>query len=406
MTGGTDRATVALDRSPTLAVILLVVVAFFYLSSLGLYLGVMGEGDRRADFNVFHAAGHVAWEGRLVDAYRAGTLMADNVMGVSGDYAPILFTYPPQFGFVVLPLGALDRALAFGLFAGASLALYLHALARLAGEYLAGVLLAALPVVAANLLNGQTGLLLGAFAGLYMLVAARDRRVAGLPAGLMVLKPHLALGFAAEALARRQWGTVAIAAATVVGSSLLAAAVFGADVWPAFLQSAGAAGDRLEGGGFKLYRMTSVYALSVTLGLSQAAAVAMHLAVLAAAMILLVRVATRAATPRVPLALAAIVTLAVSPYVYEYDMTILFAGLALVWRDMAARSRPWERGALIIMSWATAWRVLDGLIVLPGGAAATESPASDALAVQAVGYLGVAILATAILLRPAARVAA
>ena len=85
--------------------------------------------------------------------------------------------------------------------------------------------------------QGNSAALIGWF-----LVAYRDGRDrAGIPLGLMVIKPHLAAGIGVLTLISRRWRVALLAAAIIAASSLLATFAFGPDIWTSF--RAGVAGE-------------------------------------------------------------------------------------------------------------------------------------------------------------------
>lgn len=395
------------ERSHTLAALLMILIAMIWALGTGLYTDAFREVFRAADFNIFHEAGRIAGEGRLADAYRIGALDPAVIVGPGGSSDEIYYTYPPQFGFVIQPLGGLPRVAAFGLFVGLSLALFLYVLARLAGDYTAAVLVTGLPVLAVSILNGQTSLLVGALAGFFCLGFLRGGAGGGVALALMAIKPHLAPGFVLLGLVTGRWRLLALAAAVTAASLALATLVFGADAWAPFFASGRAAAERFATSGFKFYRMTSVYALASAGGAAHGLALAIHLATALVAAAVVGLVALRAASVRIRLGVAALGTLAFSPYVYEYDQTIMLVGLALLWRDLAARSALVERLLLVVAAWLTTYYVFVRFFTSDGAAtgAATvpqvASPAAtnQALPVEAMSAVAVLVLVALILIR-------
>lgn len=357
-----------------------------------------------ADFNTFYAAARLAHENGLADAYRIGALDAADFMGPDTPSRTVLYTYPPQFAFVLWPFATLERGVAFALFVGLSLAFYLIVLLRVAGRHAGMVLLTGLPVLMISVENGQSSLLVGGLAGLYVLMALDRGAGAGLPLGLMVIKPHLGLGFGLNALAEARLGLLAVAFSVAILSGVLATLVFGTGIWAPFLESGSAAADKLAVKEFKLDRMTSVYALAVTAGATHGLAMAAHLVGAALAALAIVWTARRALGLRTRLGIAALLTLAFSPYVYDYDQSIMLIALALLWEDLIRRSRLWERLLFPCLGWLMAYGVyFRGLVegIRPQiDPLATDDPFS----VEALAYLGLVVL-TALILRRQPRIA-
>ncbi len=236
------------------------------------------------DFDIFHLAGRLAIEGALDQAYDPDRFQAaQGRLPAGGGGAPMYWSYPPPFDVVVALLGLLPISLAFLGFVGGTLALYLWTLRRLAGDHFHLVLVLALPLLALIIRCGQNGLLTGSLAGLTCLMLIEGRRGAGVPLGLMIIKPHLALGLGLTLLLRQAWWGAAAVSILVAGAACLAStAALGPEVWGMFLAGMGSTRDILADGGFPNFRMTSAYALLQALGAPHGVAVAIHLAIAAA----------------------------------------------------------------------------------------------------------------------------
>ena len=386
------------ETSQTLAMFLLVFLALVLAMTYLLQAEVFPEtGDFPVDFDLFHKVGQMIRDGRFAAAYGAHVAPQGDVPEL-----PMPFAYPPQHGLLLWPLGWLPEGVAHMAFVGLPLVVYLIALGRLAGFYFPAVLLAATPVIAINILNGQNGLLTGALGGVFALAFVNGQRRAGVPAALMVLKPHLAVGFALLPLVGRHWGIVASALVTLAVVTLGAHLAFGADIWSAFSGAAEAARARFEGAGagFAVNRMTSAYALAFTLGAGQTLALAIHVLVALVALGVAGTLAWRCGLEELPLGAALLATLAVSPYVFDYDLPILFAGLAVLAPGIMIRAHWPERLLLLLLLWlATAQGMVLGLWLGPWLGEAGGGLMGRPEALGAAGYLGTLILVALILRR-------
>src|SRR5690606_10384775 len=132
-------------------------------------------------------------------------------------------------------LASIPVGISYLLFISASFIFYLLILRRISGDYLSGVLIAILPVVILMMRTGQNGFLTGALVGWFLLAFAERRYSAGVPLGLMVIKPHLAAGIALLALLGKRWMAMVVAAVIVLVSLAAATMAFGLAIWPAFL---------------------------------------------------------------------------------------------------------------------------------------------------------------------------
>lgn len=306
----------------------------------------MGK-EHLTDFDVFHLVGQMIGEGALAHAYDPDRFVAVQARLAYNEGSPMYWSYPPPFDLVVAPLGALPIGVAYLLFVGGTLAFYLWVLRRLAGERFHGLLLMLLPLIALIARCGQNGFLTGALLGLTCLLVLDGRRSGGVALGLMVIKPHLALGLGLALLLRRAWWAAAALSILVAALVCLAATlVLGPDVWGWFHHGIAATRDLLVGGAFLTFRMNSAYSFASVLGLPPAAAMATHLAVLAAAVAALAWLRLAGREPRTILGFGLVTCAAASPYIYDYDLMFLGVAAAVLAEPVAARARPWEVRAL------------------------------------------------------------
>jgi len=170
------------------------------------FSGLVGSGPKvLVDFDAFHIVGRMVWRGEVEDAYRfAAMVRAQRTLGGADGSMP--WTYPPPFNLVAAALALLPLGAAYFAFTAATLGAYLAVLRRVAGEHVSVVLLAIFPAVIVTIACGQNGFLTGVLIGLACLGFLRGRPSAGVPLGLMILKPHLAIAFALYAVAARRWG--------------------------------------------------------------------------------------------------------------------------------------------------------------------------------------------------------
>lgn len=338
--------------------------------------GLDGQGVI-TDYDLFRVVGVLVHEGRAEIAYHHPSLIeAQERLTGADDLVP--WAYPPLFNLVVAPLAWLPRGLGYGLFTGGTLAVWTWLLWRLAGAAAARVLLLLAPMLVVQVLAGQNGFLTGALAGWFALLALRGGAVAGLPLGLMAIKPHLALGLGVMVLVRRDWRVLGLALAVALALAALATAVMGLRIWPAFLAGAREAEGFLRDGAYQLPRMTSLYATLRSLGLAPGAALVGQLALaLAAAGAIALGARRGALPPRQLLALACAAGLLFSPYSYDYDLALFGIALALVAPELVAQARRWEWAGLTVLCWIAAWsgvRLAAGMVLGAGHALAQPLP--------------------------------
>ena len=323
------------------AILLVIALALIPTAAELWGLRLRAEARHLIDFDGFYIAGQLVWRGAIEKAYHFATLFPlQQSASDSETFQP--WTYPPQFDLLVAPLALLPLGLAYSLFMIGTLTAYLATLRRIAAENFVPVLILLAPIVVITVGCGQNGFLTGTLIGLTCLGLLAGRSLAGLPLGLMIIKPHLAVAFAVYALVNRRWGTVLVAAATVAATSALATVLLGPAVWTAFLGGITEARVFLDHGFYPFFRMISPYAVVRTFGFS--ALVATTAQVLVAILALgAVVLASRQLSPRQSLGIAAIATLLISPYAYDYDLMILGIGLGLLLPDLTDLGTERER---------------------------------------------------------------
>jgi hypothetical protein len=344
---------------------ILLIIALVLIPTAAELWGVKfrAESHKLLDFDGFYIAGQLVWRGTIEQAYRFVTMsQLEKSLSSSDAFQP--WTYPPQFDLLVAPLGLLPLGLAYSVFMIGTLVAYLATLRRIAAEYFVPVLILLAPVIVITVRCGQNGFLTGTLIGLTCIGLQSRRSLAGLPLGLMIIKPHLAVAFAVYTLFNRRWGTALVAATTVAATSALATVLLGPAVWTAFLDGVTEARSFLEHGFYPFFRMISLYAVVRTFGFSALVATAAQVlvAIFALGMVVL---ASRQLSPRQSLGIAAIATLLISPYAYDYDLLILGIGLGLLLPDLTDLGTQRERLALYALILFIGFFSIAQTVILP-----------------------------------------
>ena len=340
------------------------------------------------DYDAFVIAGRLFWEGHLAQAYDAEAMMAaQQRMAGSLKFTP--WTYPPHFNLVVIPLALLPLATGYLAWIGATLAGFVLALRRLAGPHLVLCLLALFPAIFVCVRNGQNGLFTGALLALFCHWQLKGRAIAGLPLALLTVKPHLLPAVGLYLLLTRQWRVIAVAAIATLALLAGATALFGVGIWGAFVAAVGDAGDFLGRGAYPLYRMVSLYAALFRLGAPPAIALACQIG-FGLACLAGVALAWRAGLPqRQLLAVALMASPMLSPYAYDYDLTLLAVALALLAPDIAAAARPLLAHLLVLAGWIAGGSGLVLNALYRRGAPDPAQAAELAHAAPSLGIFGV-----------------
>jgi Glycosyltransferase family 87 len=298
------------------------------------------------DFDAFYIIAQRVWLGDADQAYQFAKLinMQREASGGADSFMP--WTYPPQFNLLLAPLALIPTGLAYFLFTAGTLAFYLIVLRSIAASQLALILILLFPAMQTTMACGQNGFLTAGLIGLVCLFIEKRQIPAGLALGLMIIKPHLAIAFAAYSILRRRWTVVMTAGAVVLTSSLVCSAVFGLQIWTGLYQSVHDSAIFLERGYYPLYRMISFYAALRTVGLPAWAAFLGQGVVAALALGIIAIALYRGFSTRSSLGLTAMVSISISPYTYDYDFLIFGIGLALLLPELKNIARESERAII------------------------------------------------------------
>jgi hypothetical protein len=319
------------------------------------------------DFLSFFAASALTLQGRAADAYDVAAHWAAQkaLFGPTVGYSA--FFYPPPYLLVCLPLALLPYFLSLIVWLAATGLAYWRVLRAWAGPRFDAAVLLAFPAFLVNAGHGQNGFLSAALLGAGALQLARRPIVAGLLFGALVYKPQLALMIPIALIASRRWTT--FAAAAVAAAALCAAsyAIWGEPVWRGFVDASPLARAALERHLVGDEKMQSVFAavrlLHGPLALAYGAQGATALAA-AAALIGLQRRDLRGQSEAAALVAA---TLLASPFLLDYDLTLLAFPLAYLAREGMERGfAPFEKSVLILAYLLPlASRILAGGLDLP-----------------------------------------
>lgn len=301
-----------------------------------------------ADFVTFWSAGTLAVRGRPEAAYDLAQLVLvqrEIVPGLQGAFG---FYYPPPFLLVVVPLGLLPYLAALVCFGLAGAAAF-GATAWLAVRRREALLLIlAFPGLWYCLVSGQNALITASLAGGAVMTLRRRPIVGGMLAGLLVMKPHLAVLFPLMFVVRRDWR--ALASALLSGAAFfgVSVAVLGAGVLRPWLAATRFAATATELGVLPLFKMPSTFAWLLSLGTPASVAYAAH-AVVALAACWACWLAWKDGSTPLAGAATMTATFLLSPYAFDYDLAWLAFPIAWVGLDGIREGwHPGDREALAL----------------------------------------------------------
>lgn len=323
--------------------------AIFALKTYWFFRWGFCYGEQVPDFAAFHLVAQRIWLGDLDLTYQFAAFMKMQASHSGSATGFMPWTYPPQFDLLLAPLAFLPTWAAYALFTGTTLVAYLVTLRKLAGEHFAQILVILFPAIAITIGSGQNGFLTGALIGLVCVHAERRQVLAGLALGAMVIKPHLAVAISLYLLANRRWATIAVAAAVVLVSSLVCTLAFGPQTWLAWLGAIKESASFLEQGSYPLFRMISGYAALYNSGVPASGALWGQATIAGLALAIVVLGIVRGMPPSFTLGIAALVSVMISPYAYDYDLPITGIGLALILPDLPKVASPRERSLMYVL---------------------------------------------------------
>ncbi len=343
----------------------LILLALAVVISAAWVLGSNGLIDRNGkpigtDFSSFYAAGTLALEGRAIDAYDMAIHYAREQQ-LFGERTPYYsWFYPPIFLLIAAPLSALPYGLALALWQAASGLFYWGTIAvilrraRLADPIRNTGLLAAIafPAVLLNLGHGQNGFLTAGLFASALLALPERAMLAGVLFALMACKPQFGFVIPFALLAAGQWRAFTTAVAAVVGLVGITSAIFGIEIWSAFVATGELSRKLLlEQGQVGFAKLQSTFAIARLWGAS------VTLAYLLQGTITLAVIASAAWAWRVTAdrnlkaAILLIAALLASPHVLDYDLMLLGPAIAFMVASGAATGFRRYEITLLAVAW-------------------------------------------------------
>jgi alpha-1,2-mannosyltransferase len=336
-------------RRIAIALCLALLLALVY-SYVSLYI----HGDvsaKQTDFLSYYGGAHFVWYGHPSNMYDFNALGAYEKHVAAPDRlrdSVLPYLYPPFVALIFAPLAALKIAAAFLIWVGISFILLagsLYAISRQSGlsrdasifYWVVGISL--LPAFV-GLAQGQTSLLLLALMTMSVLALLnRQPALAGAALALALVKPPYVLPFLVVLLVSRQWKAMASFAVVAAALFAIPSAALGLSVNSGYADTMRkASGWRTQLGGWEPkwnHSLEGFFSLLVATPVSTILTYAADAAVLA----LVAWCAWNAADLEVPLVVAAVAALLISPHVLVHDLSLLLlpAGLATSWKTGRGR---------------------------------------------------------------------
>jgi alpha-1,2-mannosyltransferase len=310
--------------------LLIAALAGIFASYLGIYLLVTLHRGERYPFGDFFALWSYA---KIALSQSAATLYdpralhaAQAALGMPpGQENP--FPYPPSFVLYLWPLGALAYIPAYLAWIGASLALYVWAMAARPGRAISIALALLAPTTAIMLVAGQSGFLAAALAlGGLRLVDTRPV-LAGVLFGLLTYKPQLGLLVPIALIAAGSWRAIAAACLTAAALIIVTAAAFGWPIWASWLHQLPIYSRQFDAGAVGYNLMPTLTANLQMLGASLTLARPAQAVAAIGVAVIVWRAFRGGVTPRATNLLLAGTFLA-TPHAFVYDLPMLTGAIS------------------------------------------------------------------------------
>jgi len=335
---------------PWLFLVAFAMIAGYWVFQSNVGLDVEGK-PLGYDFVSFWGASTLALEGEAEASYQPERILEAGRRAIPDLETQFIWSYPPTFHLVVLPLALLPFAWSYLIWFLVWLVPFVVAIRKLAPAPETLMLALAFPGTLLNLAQGQNGLMVAALFGGAMLLLGQRPILAGILIGLLSCKPQFGLLIPIALLFGRHWTAFAAAALTTLAFAAVSLLAFGAQDWMAFFANLEFATAVLEDGRLPWAKMPSVFATLRLLGapVDWAYGAQVLMALGAAATVALVW------WRPVPLPLAAAVltsgSLLVSPHVNDHDLALLAVPIALLaWHG---HQQGWLRGEreILVIAW-------------------------------------------------------
>jgi alpha-1,2-mannosyltransferase len=283
------------------------------------------------DFVTFWAASRMALSGHAADVYQLAKIHpVEKLAAPTPDVGVFGWYYPPPFLLVVLPLALLPYLLALAVWISTTATANVSVLRKMVPWRHTVWLALAFPGTWINFLNGQNGFLSAALLGGGLVFLETQPVLAGVLFGGLIFKPQHALFVPLALVFARKWRALAVTGLTAMAFVAATLLVFGTDVWRAFFHSLPLSRMIvLDRGMIPYAAQQSVFAAMRLWGAPVRAAYAIQGFSALAAASLVGWLWRGDFSFRLKYAALVLCGLLATPYLFDYDLTLL--GLPIAW---------------------------------------------------------------------------
>jgi hypothetical protein len=339
-----ERARFA--RAALLAIPLVAAACWILLSRNGIDRAGKPLGT---DFVSFWTASELALGGHAAGAYDIAEHWGAQKALFGDAVGYTAFFYPPPYLLICLPLSLAPYFVALMIWLTATGFAFAKVVRAFGGRQAEWLTILAFPAVLLNAGHGQNGFLSAALIGAGALWLDRRPILAGVCFGALIYKPQLAVMIPFALIAARRWTTIAAATASAAALTALSVARWGVDIWKRFLDDSSLARKVLEQNLVGDEKMQSVFSAVRLwhggLGLAYGLQIVVSIGVVVA-LVWMQRRAFRNTAEGPAIVAAALLG---SPFLLDYDLTLLAIPLAWLFRRGAETGfLPGEKLALAL----------------------------------------------------------
>ena len=339
-------------RNYSILMLLLTLAILAYLA-----LTAQGMHDYRGrilgtDFSNVYAAGTYVRDGMPQAPYDPALQFAreKELFGAQSDFYS--WNYPPYFLLVALPLAALPYLTALLLYQLATFIFYLAAMRRILPLKEAWLPALGFGAVIVNFGHGNNGFLTAALFASGLAALPKRPLLAGILLACLIYKPQYGVLLPFALAAGGYWRTFISATLTVIALTVVSIMAFGTISWHGLFDSADFTRSvLLEQGDTGFFKMQSMFAWLRALGGSLKLAYDVQGAVLAVALVGVVRIWRSPVDASLKAAALITGTLLAVPYSFDYDLMLLAVAIAFYVEYGLRNGFPAYAKSLLAVSW-------------------------------------------------------
>lgn len=284
------------------------------------------------DYLAFWAAGRMALDGQALQTYDLAAHAAVEAEGIGRSVGVLPWLNPPPFLLLVAPLAFVPFMASHYVWVYLCAVLFGSTAYRIIPHRNAFLGVLIFPVVFFCLSVGQTGLLTGALLAFFVIFMDRNPVIAGFFAGMMVIKPQLAVLIPFILIATGRWKCLLSTFLSALSLCAISTLLFGIDIWGVFFKALTDYGTLASTESHFLIRLQSIYGFLVFAGLPTSLALIIQSLFSVLFICGAVYVWRKPFTIEVKSAVFILLSMMITPYIQIYEFPIIAIAGVFMWR--------------------------------------------------------------------------